>query len=321
MISLTSKLCLENVTGVTEFLLLGFQMLPQLKPFLFIMFFTIYLLTVTGNLLIVVTVSTHAHLHSPMYFFLANLSFVEVWYTTSIVPPMLSGMLTGGIMISPSSCISQFHISGGLVTSECFLLTMMAYDRYVAICYPLHYAKLMGQSHCIMLTLSAWVAAFLLSSITSILLSMLQFSRNTFIDHFFCDFNSIVNAACSDTSVVEMEVFVVSSIISSVSLILIIVSYLYIIAAILRIPSERGRHRAFSTCSSHLAVVSTFFGTLIIIYVAPTNGQNLNINKAFSLLYTVATPLLNPIVYTLRNKDIRDALKKRSLRNVVFLKK
>ncbi|XP_069488916.1 olfactory receptor 11L1-like [Ambystoma mexicanum] len=318
--AMVDKACLGNITGVTEFQLLGFQTRPELKPFLFTVFLTIYILTVIGNILIIVVVSADSHLHSPMYFFLVNLSFVEVWYTTAIAPLMLSGLLTEGSPISFSGCISQFHISAFLVTTECFLLTVMAYDRYVAICRPLHYVVLMGQQLCLQLAFAAWMTGFLSTAITSLFLCMLQFDRLSLIDHFFCDFGSLIKAACSDTSLVEMEVFVISSLITSVSLLVIIASYIHIISDILKIPSSQGRHRAFSTCSSHLAVVVTYFGTLISIYVVPAKGQALNLNKALSPLYTAATPLFNPIVYTLRNKDVQKSLRTFSLRRTSMLK-
>ncbi|XP_069488876.1 olfactory receptor 11A1-like [Ambystoma mexicanum] len=299
--------CQNNTSRVPEFLLRGFQVLPELKPFLFLVFLVIYMVTVLGNILIGVTVSHDNRLHSPMYFFLGHLSFLEIWYMTSTVPTMLSGLLSDGCTVSHAACLTQFYFLAFFATTECLLLTAMSCDRYTAICYPLHYSTLMDAPRCIQLVSSAWVTGFVIASITNYLVGTLEFSDHNEIDHFFCDFEPIVKAACSDTSLAETTTFVFSFVVSSVPFMLIIVSYVYIISAILRIPSSTGRQRAFSTCSSHLAVVIMYFGTLIALYVAPSKAQSVNLNKALSLLYTVATPLFNPIIYTLRNKEIRQA--------------
>ncbi|XP_078525075.1 olfactory receptor 11L1-like [Lissotriton helveticus] len=304
--------CSRNRTDATEFLLLGFQVLPELKPLLFLLFVIIYLFTIVGNILIVGTVSLDSHLHTPMYFFLGNLSFLEIWYPTTTVPIMLAGILTNGRLISYAGCISQFYFFVSFAATECLLLTVMAYDRYVAICFPLQYMVLMVKRLCFKLVLGSWVAGFSPPMITVSLLCKLQFFGTKEIDHFFCEFAPLLRATCSETKVIEMYVFIIAVSILSVPFTLIIVSYGYIMSAIMRIPSVTGRHRTFSTCSSHLTVVIVYFGTLITIYVAPTTGHYLNLNKALSLLYTVATPLLNPIIYTLRNKDIRKTLRKAS---------
>ncbi|XP_069072240.1 olfactory receptor 11L1-like [Pleurodeles waltl] len=302
--------CFGNSTDATEFLLLGLQALPELKPILFFMFVIIYLFTIVGNILIVATVSLDSHLHTPMYFFLGNLSFLEVWYPTTTVPTMLAGILTNGRLISYTACISQFYFFVSFAATECCLLTVMAYDRYVAICFPLQYMVLMVKRRCLKLVVSSWVAGFSPPVITVSLLCSLRFTGRKEIDHFFCEFAPLLKATCSETSVIELYVFIIAVTILSVPFTLIIVSYVYIMSAIVRIPSVTGRHRAFSTCSSHLTVVIVYFGTLITIYVSPTTGHYLNLNKALSLLYTVATPLLNPIIYTLRNKDIQKTLRK-----------
>ncbi|XP_069488874.1 olfactory receptor 11A1-like [Ambystoma mexicanum] len=295
------------MTTVPEFFLRGFQVLPELKHFFFMVFLAIYMFTVFGNILIVVMVLADNRLHAPMYFFLGNLSFSEIWYMTSTILTMLTSLLREGCTVTLAACLTQFYCWVFFATTECLLLTVMSYDRYTAICYPLHYSTLMDQSHCIQLVSSAWVTGFVIASITNSLVGNLEFSDHNEIDHFFCDFAPLVKAACSDTSLAVMTTFVFSSIVSSVPFMLIIVSYVYIISAILRIPSNTGRQRAFSTCSSHLAVVIMYFGTLIALYVAPSKAQSVNLNKALSLLYTVATPLFNPIIYTLRNKEIRQA--------------
>ncbi|XP_069488895.1 olfactory receptor 11A1-like [Ambystoma mexicanum] len=310
MADLKTPKCSTNITGFPEFLLVGFHVLPELKPLLSLLFVSIYFMTVVGNVLIVAVVVADARLQSPMYFFLSNLSFLEIWYTSTTFPTLLGGVLSEGSMISFSSCITQLHVFGWLATTECFLLTLMAYDRYVAICFPLHYSSLMDHGLCLRLVFGTWVTTLMPPSITAFLLCKLQFSAYNEIDHFFCEFAPLLKVACSDTVAIELEAFVLAFSILSFPFLLIIVSYGYIISAILRIPSATGRHRAFSTCSSHLAVVATYFGTLITMYVVPSTGHTRTLNKALSLLYTVATPMLNPLIYTLRNKEIRVALRK-----------
>ncbi|XP_069460600.1 olfactory receptor 11L1-like [Ambystoma mexicanum] len=302
--------CPGNTTGISNVFLLGFQDLPDLQSFLFVNFLIIYVLTILGNALIVVTVCVDARLHSPMYFFLGNLSFLEVWYTTTTVPTMLGGLIMEVQGVPLATCITQLYFFGSLVTTECFLLTLMAYDRYVAICFPLRYSSLMDQRLCRQLAACAWTAGFVIASFTSLLLCRIEFSDRSVIDHFFCDLAPLLKVACSDTTWLEMEVFAMSFIVLSVPFLLIILSYVYIILAIVRIPSATGRNKAFSTCSSHLTVVITYFSLLIIMYVVPTSGHTFNLNKALSLLYCVATPMVNPVIYTLRNKEIRGTWRK-----------
>ncbi|XP_069072249.1 olfactory receptor 11L1-like [Pleurodeles waltl] len=299
-------MCAENVTSANEFLLLGLHVIQELKPLLFLLFVTIYVLTVIGNSIIVATVSISERLHSPMFFFLGNFSFLEIWYSTSTAPSLLSGLLTNSSSISFAGCLTQFYFFVSLLTSECFLLMVMAYDRYTAICFPLHYSTLMDRPICVKLLAGAWVGGFTPPFVTVILLQRLRFSGKKVIDHFFCEFAPLLKTACSETSYIEVYVFIMSFLILSIPFLLIILSYVYIMSAILRIPSATGRHKAFSTCSSHLAVVSTYFGPLIAMYSTPKTESSLNLSKALSLLYSVATPLLNPIIYTLRNKEIKE---------------
>ncbi|XP_069098200.1 olfactory receptor 11L1-like [Pleurodeles waltl] len=302
--------CPDNLSNVKEFYILGFQNPPALTSFVFLLFCAIYTVTVTGNILIIFTVSMNNCLHLPMYFFLCNLSFLEIWYVTTTIPAMLGGLVTRGNTFSLTSCISQWYLFASLAVIECFLLTVMSYDRYLAICYPLRYSTLMGQRLCLQLTVSMWILGFIPSTITLLFLCHLQFFDHNEIDHFFCDIMLILKSVCSDASSAESEVFLLSLFVTAIPFFCIIVSYAHIITAIIKIPSTIGRHKAFSTCSSHLAVVMMYFGTMITLYVAPTEDQSLNLNKALSLLYTVATPMLNPIIYTLRNKDILEAMRK-----------
>ncbi|XP_069098274.1 olfactory receptor 1468-like [Pleurodeles waltl] len=297
----------RNLSDI-EFILLGFQILPELQPFFFNIFVMIYISTMTGNVLIIAVVSTESRLHLPMYFFLANLSFLEACYATTIIPTILGGLLANTNTLSFEACMTQFYFFSSFVIAECFLLTVMAYDRYAAICFPLHYTIIMDPQRCSLLALCAWIPSYIIASITNSLVCDLCFPTENEIDHFFCDYEPLLKSACSDIYFVQTETFIMSSLITSIPFILIIVSYTYIIAAILRMTSTTGRYTAFSTCSSHLIVVVAYFGTLIGLYVLPTTGQPINLKKTLSLLYTVATPLLNPIIYTLRNRDIKETL-------------
>ncbi|XP_078496707.1 olfactory receptor 11L1-like [Lissotriton helveticus] len=285
-----------------------FSCLAGAEALHFHIFLAIYIITVFWNMLIVAIVSVDDYLQSPMYFFLGNLSFLEIWYMTTTVPTILSSLVREGFTVTRAACVTQFYFLVFFATTECLLLAVMAYDRYLAICLPLHYSLFMDQFLQIQLVWFAWVIGFIFASVSTCLVSTLEFPEHSEINHFFCDFEPFVKTACSDTFVAEVTTFELSFTISSVPLLLIIVSYFRIIWAIVRISSCTGRHKAFSTCSSHLAVVIMYFGALILLYVVPSNGQTIELNKVLSLLYTVATPLFNPIIYTLRNKDIRQAL-------------
>ncbi|XP_069460794.1 olfactory receptor 1E16-like [Ambystoma mexicanum] len=302
--------CSKNATHVEEFLLAGLHILPELKLFFCVIFLMIYVLTLAGNSLIVVTVSASDHLRSPMFFLLSNFSFLEIWYATSTAPSMLSGILADGSSISFAGCLMQFYFFTCFATIECFLLTVMAYDRYTAICFPLHYTTLMDRRQCLKLISIAWVGGLTNNLLTLILLCKSKFSGEKMINHFFCEFAPLIKAACSDTSFIEFYAFFCSFVILIAPFILIIMSYAYIMSAILKIPSANGRHKAFSTCSSHLAVVSSYFGPLIAVYATPRTEGSRNLSNALSLLYSAITPLLNPVIYTLRNKEIREAWRK-----------
>uniref|UniRef100_A0A7N4PH89 Olfactory receptor n=1 Tax=Sarcophilus harrisii TaxID=9305 RepID=A0A7N4PH89_SARHA len=304
-----------NQTAIVEFVLLGFSTLRQLNLALFTTFLAAYVFTVTGNMLIVLLVLLDHHLHIPMYFFLVNLSFLEIGYTSNIVPKMLESLLAGQRVISVAGCLTQFYFFGSLAATECLLLAAMAYDRYLAICRPLHYAVLMNAQVCLGLAAGSWVGCFLLTAFSIVLLSRLTFCGRNEIDHFFCDFAPLVRLSCTDTSLTETLAFATSSAVTLVPFLLIIASYSCILATILRIPSNAGRHKAFSTCSSHFTVVTMFYGTLIATYLAPSAHSSQFLRKVLSLLYTILTPMFNPIIYSLRNRDIHEALKRYLSRN------
>ncbi|CAH2295249.1 olfactory receptor 11A1-like, partial [Pelobates cultripes] len=294
----------KNETAVTEFLLAGFKSLKHFKTVIAVIFLITYILTVSGNTLIIVLVSLCSRLHSPMYFFLSNLSLSEVAFTTNIVPNMLQSLFSGRVAISLPGCLTQYYFFSSTATTECMLFAIMSFDRYLAICNPLHYKSLMDIKLCVQLVLWAWLAGFTISMITLILLCNSHYCGPNVIDSFFCDLTPLIKLSCSDTFLVEIESFLFASVVTVFPFVFIIVTYIIIIHTIYKIPSANGRKKAFSTCSSHLAVVATYYGTLITMYVIPSQEQIFNVGKALSLLYTVVTPLLNPIVYSLRNQEI-----------------
>ncbi|XP_060639275.2 olfactory receptor 2AP1-like [Anolis sagrei] len=299
-----------NKTMTTEFILLGFSGGQGVQILLLLLFLVIYMLTISGNLLIILLIVSDQHLHTPMYYFLGNLSCLETFYSSVILPRMLYSLLTGDRSISLIGCITQFYIFGILVTTECFLLAAMSFDRYLAICKPLHYTNYMNDKLCIQLAVGSWLGGGLAITITISFMSQLVFCGMNEIDHFFCDFGPVINLSCSNTRIIGTLVFIMSFLCAFPPFLLTWVSYVCIITSVLRVPSTSGRQKAFSTCSSHLVVVTVFYGTLIIVYVVPKTSTLRELNKVFSLLYTMLTPLVNPLVYSLRNKDVQEALKK-----------
>ncbi|XP_053555883.1 olfactory receptor 10A7-like [Bombina bombina] len=310
---ISMKVCGENQTLVTEFLLLGLQSYAGIKNLLFTFFLMIYSMILIGNFLIIGLVSVSNMLSSPMYFFLSNLSADEIIFTTNIVPKMLQILQDTEGYMSTTSCFLQFFVFCVVATAECLLLAIMSYDRFLAICFPFHYLSIMNPSCCVHLIIGCWSGSFMSVLGTYILICQLQFCGSNVIDHFFCDFAPILRISSSDTSLLEIESFCFSFSNTFFPFGFIIVTYCYIIVTILKIPSVAGRQKAFSTCSSHLTVVSAYYGTLMIMYVTPAKG--LPFNKFLSLLYTLVTPLLNPIIYSLRNQEIKKALRSFLFRN------
>nr|XP_056720481.1 olfactory receptor 11L1-like [Euleptes europaea] len=263
-----------------------------------------------GNILIVILVAFDPHLHTPMYFFLGNLSSLETCYSSAILPRMLASFLSGDRSISVAACLAQLYLFGVLAGTECYFLAVMSYDRFLAICKPLHYAMLMNGRICIQLTVVSWICGSLGCSIVIFLVSRLNFCGPNKIDHFFCDLTPVVILSCNDTHLVEIAAFIIACIGTLPPLLITLASYVCIINNILRIPSTTGKQKAFSTCSSHLIIVSCFYGSLMIVYVLPDISSLSEVKKLFSLFYTLLTPLLNPLIYSLRNKEVKEAVRK-----------
>lgn len=300
----------ENMTQISEFILLGFGDLHGLQYLLFGIFLTTYVVTLMGNIIILTVVLADHSLHTPMYFFLGHFSFLEIGYTTTIEPMMLRTLLSAHVPISFPDCANQFYFFAALVATECFLLAVMSYDRFIAICNPLYYSRIMDHWRCFQLAGACWVAGFLAPILLMVLIFQLTFCAANEIDHFFCDLKPIMKLACTDTQVAEMTSFICTSLFALGPFLLTLASYTHIISTILKIPSITGKQRAFSTCSSHLTVVGLYYGTLGIVYGFPSGHQSEYLLKLLSLLYTVLTPALNPIIYTLRNRDVKVALRK-----------
>ncbi|XP_039353461.1 olfactory receptor 5V1-like [Mauremys reevesii] len=306
----------RNQTPIVEFILLGFGNDPELQPLLFLLFLLIYIVTVTGNILFVVLVVTNQHLHIPMYFLLGHLSCLEICYTSAILPRLLASLLTGDRTISVKGCIVQLYSFGILSNTENLLLTAMSYDRYLAICNPLRYDALMNGAVCWQLVAGSWISSFLLCTIVNIFFFQLTFCDSKEIDHFFCDFSPVIKLSCVDTQTLELLTFIISVIGTFVPFLLILISYICIVTTILRIPSSIGRQKAFSTCSSHLIVLAVLYVTVLTVYVVPTANVPKVLHKIFSVFYTVLTPMINPVIYSLRNKEVNESLRKSILKLV-----
>ncbi|XP_075128765.1 olfactory receptor 6N1-like [Leptodactylus fuscus] len=298
----------KNLTVVPEFFLLGFQTSQGLRFILFCLLLVVYCGTICGNLLIITLVSTSQNLHTPMYFFISQLSISDILLTTDIDPNMLHILLNNGGPITFIGCMTQLYFFCASEVFECLLLTVMSYDRYVAICNPLHYNSIMTSARCVRLAVACWLSGLSSAFVSILMTQMLNFCGPNIIDHFFCDLVPLLEIACSDTFIIKLQDALLSIPAAFIPTIIIVTSYVRIVIVILRIPSSTGRQKAFSTCSSHLIVVSIFYWSLFTVYVVPTGGQSSTISKLLSLLYTVLTPLMNPIIYSLRNTDIKKAV-------------
>ncbi|XP_078542416.1 olfactory receptor 6F1-like [Lissotriton helveticus] len=299
-----------NTTRVTKFILRGFTVNKDIEIFLFVVLCNIYIITIFTNVVIIAAIKSSTSLHKPMYFFIGTFSILEIWYPTATVPKFFSDLLTGSKSISFTGCITQFYFHFSLGATENYLLVTMAFDRYIAICSPLRYMTIMSHKLCIRLALGCWVVGFLTVVVFTIQISRLNFCGPNVINHYYCDLAPILALSCSETHSVELIFFIFASVVLLGCLLVVIVSYVCIILTIIRMSSDRGRRKAFSTCASHLTVLAIFYGTEIFMFVKPTGRNSLHINKVVSVFPSVVTPLLNPIIYTLRNKEIKNALRK-----------
>ncbi|KAM6448822.1 olfactory receptor 9G19-like [Liasis olivaceus] len=309
----------ENQSSIREFILLGFGNLPEVQPFLFWFFLVIYLMTITGNLLIFLLVVTDRYLHTPMYFFLANLSCLDTCYSFNFLPKMLANLLTDERTISVSGCLAQYHFSCTCASIETYLLAAMSYDRYLAICRPLLYASIMNSRFCFQLMAAIGINSLVFNVILVAVVAQLVFCGPNVIDHFFCDLYPLMKLSCSDTSLFERFTFCMTIIFTIPPFLLTFTSYICIIITIINIKSTTGRFKAFSTCSSHLMVICLFYGTLFIVYALPDSPSLGYLNKIISIFYTVMTPLVNPLIYTLRNKEVHKALRRHFDKMIFFL--
>ncbi|XP_030042603.1 olfactory receptor 6M1-like [Microcaecilia unicolor] len=299
----------KNETLVTEFILEGFPGSSQIQILLFVLLFVVYMATLIGNILIIAIICLDYRLHTPMYFFLANLSFLEISCISVVVPKMLINLVVEKKSISYATCMVQGFFYFYFSATDFLLLSVMSVDRYVAICHPLHYSTIMSSRVCIYLVLGCWVSSFLLFLPPTVLICQLPFCGLNLIEHFFCDTFSVLVLACADTQLIKLLALIVASMVLLGPLLLTMLSYIYIISTILKISSSEGQQKAFSTCTSHLTMVTLVFGSAIFIQVRPMHSSWLYMNKVVSALSTILTPLLNPFIYTLRNEKVKEVLR------------
>uniref|UniRef100_A0A8C5YLW9 Olfactory receptor n=2 Tax=Marmota marmota marmota TaxID=9994 RepID=A0A8C5YLW9_MARMA len=304
-----------NVSGsgfssgsVSEFILLGFPCSREIQLMLFMVFSIIYLLTLMGNGAIICAVCWDQHLHTPMYILLGNFAFLEIWYVNSTVPNTLVNFLSETKSISFTGCFLQLYFFFSMGSTECFFLSAMAFDRYFAICHPLHYAIVMTGQHCFNLVVSCWACGFLWYLVPVILISQLPFCGPNVIDHFVCDSGPLLTLSCAPAPMSKLTSYTLSSLVILLSFLFILISYALVLLAVLQLPSASSRQKAFSTCGSHLAVVLLFYGTIMVMHVSPGSSHSTLMPKIMTLFYAMVTPLFNPLIYSLRNKEMKSAL-------------
>ncbi|XP_028370809.1 olfactory receptor 1052-like [Phyllostomus discolor] len=303
-------MAIENCTIFTDFILLGLSGRRDVQQGLFVLFLLVYGITVIANLGMVLLISMDPRFHMPMYYFLSNLSFCDVCYSSSVSPKMLADFLSQQKKIEYNLCVVQMFFFGVFADVDCVMLSVMAYDRYVAICNPLLYTVTMSRRVCIQLMATAYTAGFVVTTIITYCTTRLSFCKSNIINHFFCDLPPLLTLSTSDTTTTEIAMTIACSCIVGSSLITVFLSYSYIMTTILRMKSAAGRHKAFSTCASHLTAVAIFYGTLLFMYFQPSSSYSKDTDKVASVFYTVVIPMLNPLIYSLRNQDVKGALKK-----------
>ncbi|XP_040591585.1 olfactory receptor 50 [Mesocricetus auratus] len=299
----------NNQSTISEFILLGLPIWPEYQGMYSVLFLTMYLTTVLGNLLIILLIRLDSHLHTPMYFFLSHLAFTDISFSSVTAPKMLMNMLTHSQSISYAGCISQIYFFLLFGCIDNFLLTSMAYDRYVAICHPLHYTTIMSQSLCVLLVIVSWIFSSTNGLVHTLLFACLSLFRDNTVHHFFCDLSALLKLSSSDTTINELVILTLAVVVITVPFMCILTSYGHIGATILRTPSAKGISRALSTCGSHLCVVSLYYGAIIGLYFCPSSSNTNDKDVIVAVLYTVVTPMLNPFIYSLRNRDMKGALR------------
>ncbi|XP_075831151.1 olfactory receptor 5B12-like [Microtus pennsylvanicus] len=301
---------MQNISEVMEFVLVGLTDVPELQVPLFVIFTFIYLFTLVGNLGMLVLIMMDSRLHTPMYFFLSNLSFVDCVYASAVTPKVIEGFLTGYKIISYNACAAQMFFFATFATIESFILASMAFDRHAAVCKPLHYSTTMTTTTCVLLVSGSYINGILQSSIHVSFTFQLSFCNSNVVNHFFCDIPPLLALSCSDIYTDEIVLFVLAAFNVAFTLLVIFTSYLLIFVAILRMQSAEGRKKAISTCASHLTTVSIFYGTIIFMYLQPSSSHYMDTDKMASVFYTMVIPMLNPLVYSLRNKEVKNAFRK-----------
>ncbi|XP_047548319.1 olfactory receptor 5B17-like [Lutra lutra] len=301
---------MKNNTEVKEFILLGLTNAPELQGPLFLMFTLIYLVTLIGNLGMIMLILLDSHLHIPMYFFLSNLSLVDFCYSSTVTPKVMAGLLIGDKVISYNACAAQMFFFVLFATVESYLLASMAYDRYAAVCKPLHYTTTMTTGVCARLAVGSYVFALLTATIDIGGTFSLSFCMSNVVHHFFCDIPAVMTLTCSDKDINELILVLISSFNIFFALLITLISYMFIFITVLKIQSGEGYQKALSTCAFHLVAVSIFYGTVIIMYVQPSSSHSMDTDKMASVFYTMVIPMLNPMVYSLRNKEVKNAFKK-----------
>ncbi|XP_063158573.1 olfactory receptor 5V1-like [Candoia aspera] len=300
----------ENRTKVTEFVLMGLSDLPAIRFSLFFIILLIYLVTLLANGTILLAIGANSQLHNPMYFFLSNLSLLDIFCPTATVPKMLENLLTECSSISFAGCVLQLYFLVALAGTEVFLLAVMAYDRYVAICNPLRYTVIMNKKRCLQMTAGTWITGFLNSLLHTTLTFTLPYCNSNRINQYYCDIPPVLALSCASTYVAEMVVLIVGGVFGMGAFLITLISYTHIIATILKIRSAEGKRKAFSTCASHLIVVCLFYGATIFTYIRPSSSHHPDQDRLVSMLYGMITPMLNPLIYSLRNKEVKRALER-----------
>ncbi|XP_049739325.1 olfactory receptor 12-like [Elephas maximus indicus] len=308
----------RNYSALTEFFLLGFRTSPKIQILLFLVFLLAYMVTVVGNISMIVVVKVDSRLHTPMYFFLRNLSYLDLCYSTVIAPNTLANFLSKDKKISYNGCATQFFFFALFVGTEGFLLAAMAYDRFSAIRSPFLYTVRMSQQACVRLVVGSYVCGCINSMIQTGFTFSLRFCGENRLDHFFCDVPALIKISCVDTFVNEIVLFILSALIIIATTMVILVSYAYILSTVLRIPSTHGRSKTFSTCTSHISVVSLFYGTVFFMYAQPGAISSPEKSKIIAVFYTLIIPMLNPLIYSLRNREVKNAVKRILLRKISF---